>query len=312
MGDETGISWCDSTFNPWWGCWPVSPGCALCYADREASRRGYDQLWQKTGERRTFGEKHWNEPRVWARNLPKKLGRRPRVFCASMADIGEDHPVAEAQRPKLWELIEQTPELDWLLLTKRTATAQAWLPERWLADWPRHVWFGFSAEDQRRFDERIEVAIQIPALLFLSYEPALGPIDFAQFLHDSNCLYRSEAGICTCGEPREQHLSWVIPGGESAVPAGRARPAHPDWFRSARDQAVAAGAAFHFKQWGEWAPLPAIDPKVEASRVHTFEDGARVALLGRKLTGRLLDGRIWDEFPQSAAPFIVNGQEVIR
>lgn len=304
MAQETGISWCDATWNPWWGCWPVSPGCALCYADREASRHGYDQLWEKEGPRRTFGEKHWNEPRVWARNLPRKLGRRPRAFCASMADIGEDHPVAERERPKLWRLIESTPQLDWLLLTKRVDTAAHWLPERWLAGgFPLNVWFGFSAEDQARYEERIVWAMALGApITFCSYEPALGPVDFG--LGPQCTAYR---------------LDWIIAGGESAVPAKRARPSHPDWFRSARDQAISAGVPFHFKQWGEWAPVPVRYAGSRPTRcvygeeVHISDEEAAnglrqhlrnpatVHLIGRKSAGRHLDGRTWDEFPVSPA-----------
>lgn len=184
-----------------------------------------------------------------------------------MADIGEDHPVAEQERPKLWELIEQTPALDWLLLTKRTATARLWLPERWLdGSWPKNAWFGFSAEDQTRFNERAPQALQVPAALhFVSYEPALGPIDFVLDV---------------------VRFDWIIAGGESAVPAKRARPSQQWWFQFARDQCLAAGVPFHFKQWGEWGP---------------GEDEDSMALIGRKVAGRLLDGRTWDEFPASPA-----------
>lgn len=311
MAEQSAISWTDATFNPWWGCLPVSPGCALCYAEREATRHGFPGLWKEldasvgappTSNRRTFGEKHWNEPRAWARNLPKKLGRRPRVFCASMADIGEDHPVAEQERPKLWRLIEETPELDWLLLTKRTSTAREWLPERWLdfPYWPANVWFGFSAEDQKRYDERVWDAQALRAgVTFVSYEPALGPIDFNFF----------EIGLGT--------IQWVIAGGESAVPAKRARPSRQKWFRSARDQCVTAGVAFHFKQHGEWIDgairgdeqfvdgqyLDTPNGQIALCHPHvkTFGDGTGIYLAGRKQTGRLLDGRTWDEFPKSAA-----------
>lgn len=353
MAEQSGISWTDATFNPWWGCWPVSPGCALCYADREASRHGYDQLWQKAGPRRTFGEKHWNEPRVWARNLPRKLGRRPRVFCASMADIGEDHPVAEQERPKLFALIEKTPQLDWLLLTKRAETARQWLPSRWLepGGWPEQAWFLFSAEDQQRFDERLPHVLDIPApVLGCSYEPALGGIDFRAGLsiawQCSSCRryfpdpYQKTCPACLSehgwsgshrfnppGGQRGPGLSWIIAGGESAVPASKARPSHPDWFRSARDQCVAAGVPFHFKQWGEWGRwgpgagglirhISARDGKI--GDAPGYVDGERsprsdtvpVACVGRKAAGRLLDGRTWDEFPESALPYLPAGAEL--
>lgn len=283
MAEKSGISWTDATFNPWWGCWP---GCALCYAEREATRHGFPGLWKRPGpgappesNRRTFGEKHWNEPRVWARNLPRKLGRRPRVFCASMADIGEDHPVAEQERPKLWRLIEDTPELDWLLLTKRVATARQWLPLRWLREgFPRNVWMGFSAENQARYDERVRPALDLGAhVTFCSYEPALGPVDFRL---------------------DENFLDWVIAGGESARPTGRARPVSPAWMRSVRDQCVAAGVPFHFKQWGEWGPerQPGIPPAIIEGAFSSMY------LVGKRKAGRILDGRTWDEFPGGVKP----------
>jgi len=312
MAEQSSISWTDATFNPWWGCWPVSPGCALCYADREASRHGYSDLWQKAGPRRAFGEAHWNEPRRWARNLPRKLGRRPRVFCASMADVGEDHPVAEAERPKLWRLVEQTPELDWLLLTKRTATARKWLPAHWLSGgWPPHAWFGFSAEDQPRYDERASAALSLGApVTFCSYEPALGPVDFRfpAVLRrtrpegwEGMGEARREEAIATAARAeyiaRSESLSWVIGGGESARPAARARPMHPDWIRSARDQCIAAGVAFHFKQWGEYVWRATRGDSTGRPK-HYFDDGVWVELVGKKEAGRELDGRTWDEFPE--------------
>jgi protein gp37 len=319
MAEETGISWTDATFNPWWGCWPVSPGCALCYAARDAERYGWKDgggsgpdLWKKTGERRVFKEGHWfgkNSPRAWAKTLPAQLRRRPRVFCASMADIGEDHPVAEQERPKLWKLIEDTPELDWLLLTKRTAKPWGWLPDSWNDGfWPRNVWLGFSAENQESYDRRIaDLSCVSASVLFVSYEPALGPIDFRLSEHPE--------------------VSWIIAGGESALPAAKARPAHPDWFRSARDQCAAAGVPFHFKQWGEWLGgrfdhrkskmvcLPGCSSDhPEFGRIFWTNPGEppvklwdeadhywtnASACLGRKAAGRLLDGRTWDEFPAS-------------
>src|SRR4051794_13231176 len=109
MGETTEISWTHSTFNPWWGCAKVSPGCTNCYAESFAKRTGH-KVWGVAGERRIFGEKHWNEPRKWNRDA-EKAGERHRVFCASMADVFEDHPIAEVERPKLWRLIEQTPWL---------------------------------------------------------------------------------------------------------------------------------------------------------------------------------------------------------
>jgi protein gp37 len=198
--------------------------------------------------------------------------------------------VAAEQRPRLFDLVERTPELDWLLLTKRVATARQWLPQRWLREgFPRNVWMGFSAEDQARYDERVRPALDLGAhVTFCSYEPALGPINFRL---------------------DENFLDWVIGGGESSNPASRARPMHPAWMRSARDQCAASGVAFHFKQWGEWRQMQAQPqntcPASGRSAGGTFKsypskvmpDGLVMELVGRKLAGRTLDGRTWDEFP---------------
>lgn len=318
VGDSTGIEWCDATFNPWWGCWPVSTGCALCYAGSLAERYGWKaggaagpDLWENKGPRRTFGDAHWsgkNSPLAWANTLPAKLGRRPRIFCASMADIGEDHPTADQERPKLWALIEATPELDWLLLTKRTATARQWLPARWLEPgaWPRNAWFGFSAEDQQRFDERWPAAAEIPAAIrFVSLEPLLGPIDLSAAFQPR---IEWPATFAADGRAKiNRKLSWIIAGGESGP---KARPARPAWFRSARDQAAAAGVPFLFKQWGEYAYLEwtGWEPRtpngywpVGRSADHRFEGsgGAETCAIrvGKRAAGRLLDGRTWDEYP---------------
>lgn len=118
MSQDTGIEWCHHTFNPWWGCQKISPGCLNCYADREATRHGFAGQFAAAAPHREFGDAHWKEPLKWAR-VAARDGIRRRAFCASMADVGEDHPIAEANRPRLWQLIEATPELDWMLLTKR-------------------------------------------------------------------------------------------------------------------------------------------------------------------------------------------------
>ncbi len=119
MPEVTGISWCDATFNPWWGCQKVSPACDHCYAERDAKRFAAGSvLWGVGSERRTFGDKHWKAPRDWAKTMPAKLGRRPRVFCASMGDwLDLDAPLDQFVR--LLDTIRLTPELDWLQLSKR-------------------------------------------------------------------------------------------------------------------------------------------------------------------------------------------------
>ena len=117
MGQHSAIEWTDHTFNPWWGCTRVSPGCKYCYAEAWAKRFGHN-VWGKDNTRRLFGENHWNEPIIWHQKAIEK-NERARVFCASMADVFEKNPLLNSEREKLWELIELTPMLDWLLLTKR-------------------------------------------------------------------------------------------------------------------------------------------------------------------------------------------------
>ncbi len=188
MSGKTGIEWCDATFNPWWGCERVSPACAHCYADTFARRLGMDDLWTKRGDHgfRFFGDKHWAQPLRWARTLPEKLGRRPRVFCASMADVFEDAPELQAHRARLFDLIEATPELDWLILTKRPENISprgGWMRASYTNRTNRtesgllaNVWLGVSIENSR-YTWRADILRQIPAAVrFISAEPLLGSL----------------------------------------------------------------------------------------------------------------------------------------
>lgn len=269
MGKATDISWTDHTFNPWWGCFKVSPGCTHCYAETFAARIGLagratmatldnpnplrGSIWgpPATTERRFFGDKHWAEPLKWNADA-LAAGERRRVFCASMSDVFEDHPMLPAQRRRLWNLIEDTPHLDWLLLTKRPENIATMLPQTY---WP-NVWLGTSTEDQQRADERVPKLLRyrdLVPVLFLSVEPMLGPIDLS---------------IAVDGRVTTADVDWCIVGGESGP---RHRPFEVDWARQLRDQCQAVGIAFHFKQIG--------------GRTHA--DG-----------GCLLDGREYKEFPE--------------
>lgn len=202
MGETTGISWTDHSFNCWWGCQRVSPGCENCYAEAFDKRTG-GAHWGP-GERRFFGEKHWAEPLKW-NAAAEKAGVRRRVFCASMADVFEDRRDLDAERAKLWPLILATPALDWLLLTKRPENVPALAP---YVVWPRNVWIGTTVEDQKRADERIPLLRAVPAAVrFLSAEPLLEPLD----------LYGRLDGI-----------DWVIVGAESGPGA---RPFKVQWIQ---------------------------------------------------------------------------------
>lgn len=310
MGKESEISWTDATFNPIWGCIKVSPGCENCYAMTWANRYGFD-VWgpAKTTGRRTFGDRHWTEPLKWNREA-ERSGKRKRVFCSSMADVFEDHPVYETERPRLWNLIEQTPMLDWLLLTKRPENIARMMPVRWGSDaevncfddsslMPPNIWLGTSVEDQRRADERIPELLNVPARVrFLSCEPLLGPVDLSRWVFNrhkalSKMIYgpaamnpeQADSYIAKVG------IHWIIAGGESGYGA---RPMHPSWARALRDQCQASGIAFHFKQWGQFAP-----PGPYSSGELAFEDGQRMRSVGKKAAGRLLDGVEWNEFPNT-------------
>jgi protein gp37 len=258
VGKATKIEWADHTFNPWWGCVRVSDACKNCYAEAWAKRVG-QQLWGPRSRRRFFGDAHWAQPARWNAEAAR-LGVRRRVFCASMADVFEDRAELDPWRERLWATIESTPNLDWLLLTKRPELASARAP--WRSAWPGNVWAGATVESARWARLRIPQLEAVPATVrFLSCEPLLGRLDLSPWL---------EGGA----------LGWVIAGGESGPGA---RPADPAWVRSLRDACVRAEVAFHFKQWGEWAPA---------------SDGASdMVRLGKKRAGRVLDGRTWDEVP---------------
>jgi protein gp37 len=171
MGETTGIAWTDHTFNPWWGCTKVSPGCDRCYAETFDRRIG-GAHWGKDAARRVFGEKHWREPLKW-NAAAEKAGKRARVFCASMADVFDaDAPAGELER--LWALIRATPHLDWQLLTKRPARIARALPADWGDGYP-NVWLGDDRRGPGARRPADPVLRAVPARVrFLSCEPLLG------------------------------------------------------------------------------------------------------------------------------------------
>lgn len=242
MGKDSKISWTHSTFNPWWGCLEVSPACDNCYA-REVAARFSPGLWGKDAPRRFFGDKHWNEPLKWNATA-KKAGQRHRVFCASMADICEDRRDLDPHRERLWKLIEATPDLDWMLLTKRPENYRTMLPSRWIiGEKPErpNVWLGTTAENQRRADERIPHLVSVPAAVYwISAEPLLGPIDFRRH-------WSREVETGQLSSAFVHGINWVIVGGESG---DAPRRMDPQWARDIRKQCQENGAAFHFKQKG--------------------------------------------------------------
>ena len=239
MAEKTGISWTDHTFNPWWGCVRVSEACRHCYAETFANRVG-QKVWGVQAERRFFGDKHWNEPRKW--NAAAEAARqRRRVFCASMADVFEAREDLDVHRTRLWRLIEATPAIDWLLLTKRPENIAMMLPPTWVSAPRLNVWLGTTAEDQESADARTPQLLQVPAVVhFLSVEPMLGPITLRNWLG---------------GTPA---ISWVITGGESGPGY---RQMDQRWVRDLRDECIEAGRAFFHKQGS--GLRAGVDPWVE-------------------------------------------------
>lgn len=312
------------TFNPWRGCTKVSQGCKFCYADAMSGRNPKTLgVWGPRGTRPTASESYWKQPIAWDREAAA-MGERRAVFCSSLADVfeGDDTMPAEYRltirdaRQRLWELIEQTDNLDWLLLTKRPENVLDLLWSDWLYEHvgiPDNVWIGTSVEDQATADERIPHLLKVPAKVrFLSCEPLLGAVDLSAWLNDRVPLL----GFV-------HTIDWVIAGGESGP---NARPMHPQWARSLRDQAQAAGVAYFFKQWGEFEPyeqdgqapfwrdtngnlhdghgLNILDPRTcdigKGWHESSLDSEVAFRRVGKHAAGRLLDGRTWDELPAVA------------
>lgn len=258
MGENTAIEWCHHTFNPWWGCQRVSPGCEHCYAETFSIRLGKN-LWGPRAERRLFGDAHWNEPLKWNR-AAAVAGERRRVFCASMADVFEDRRDLDEQRARLWRLIDATPALDWLLLTKRPQNMNRLAPVTWSYVWPENVWAGCTVENQSAADERIPHLLATPAAVrFISAEPLLGPIDLLTVDEDGNYSVgwnlRSVKHLTDYGTGTEYDveatpgIDWVIVGGESGHGA---RPCALEWMERLVLQLRRAGVAPFVKQLGSY------------------------------------------------------------
>ncbi|WP_428661279.1 DUF5131 family protein [Reyranella sp.] len=222
MAEHTRIEWVDHTFNPWIGCTRVSPACDNCYAAAMSHRRRWARFEARAPRRRTSAG-NWLLPLRWNRKA-EAAGVRAKVFGPSLADPF-DAEVSPEWREDYLRLIEATPSLDWILLTKRPLVARKFFAGRKVPD---NLWPGITAENQTTLDLRAPHLLAIDARVrVVSAEPLLGPLDVSQW----------SAG-----------LGWIIAGGESGP---RARPSNPDWFRSLRAQCVAAGIPLFFKQWGE-------------------------------------------------------------
>jgi len=255
VGETTGIGWTDHTFNPWMGCQRVSPGCEHCYAETLVTTRMRLPVWgPPTTTKRQRTKAPWIDMPRWDRAAARE-GVRRKVFCASLADIFEDHPDVTRWRTDALALLAQCTALDVQLLTKRPENILSMVPPSWLTAWPEHVWIGTTVEDQRRAEQRIPHLLRVPAAVrFLSCEPLLSEVDLRPYLggmprheqegHAANC-----DGSCF----DQPAVSWVIVGGESGPGA---RPFNLAWARSILRQCAAAGVPCFVKQLGACASDP--------------------------------------------------------
>lgn len=312
MAENSAIEWTDHTFNPWMGCTKVSRGCKHCYAETLMDKRYGKAKWGPTGDRILTSDANWRKPLAWNRQAQKE-GRRFRVFCASLADVFEHKPNQlddmDMWRGRLFNLIQNTPHLDWLILTKRPELVNSTIErvtgfsesDMWFYT-ARNVWIGTSIESQETADARVPELLKVPAAVrFLSVEPLLEAVDLSPYLLPEQCWHckekiNNEGGRCFCGIHIKPQMQWVIVGGESGDGAATM---HPDWARSLRDQCVGAGVPFLFKQWGEWLPLASADEASQYPRAQMIErDGIRFVKVGKKVSGRLLDGIEWNQYPE--------------
>lgn len=293
MADTTNIEWADATANFWIGCTKVSPACDACYAERDWDHRKHRVEWGAHGDR-----SYAKAGRVTVRKVQRhaaaffaKHGRKPRIFINSLSDFADNHRSIKPEwRNEVWQLARACPDVILMILTKRPQNLPNYLPEDW-TDGPDfcypNVWIGTTAENAEEYQRRWPyVALTPAALRFVSAEPLLGDL--------------GDLGLGRPGAPQ-----WIITGGESGPSA---RPSHPNWFRSPRDQCAAAGVPYLHKQNGEWVPgghpaaaeLPATslgDQMKLMAKSGQFPDGQSMFLVGKKAAGRLLDGVQHDGMP---------------
>ena len=268
MGENTAIAWTDNTWNPWQGCHKVSAACDNCYMYRDKKWHGQDPTVVKRSANATF-----RLPRNWIK--PEDEGKK--VFVCSWSDFFIEE--ADKWRDEAWDIMRNTRWLTYQLLTKRPERIANCLPSDWGKGWP-NVWLGVTAENREMWDERVSVLKPILAAVhFVSYEPALGPL----------------------GDIDLSGIEWMICGGESGP---NARPMHPDWARSLRDQCVAASVPFFFKQWGEWGPYQGSEltiggnPTYQINMDYPSLNGTWMFKVGKKAACHLLDGQEWRQFPR--------------
>lgn len=310
MAENTKIEWTNRTWSPWEGCTKVSPGCENCYAAGMNRWLHKGENWGQGAPRLEFSDAHWDKLTRW-NDAAAKRGEQPKVF-PSMCDP-LDNEVHTGLRDRFWHAIQNTPSLTWLVLTKRIGNAQKMLPQAWLKNaWPKNLWLGATVVNQEEADRDIPKLLAVPALVrFLSIEPMLGPVDMRWAFADAGvircpkCMFGTnilDHGPCpNDGETlrNDPGIDWVICGGESGPGA---RPMHPAWARSLRDQCAAAGVPFLFKQWGCWAPGSSFADRIPSGECCDFDgslkgDDERVWKVKKQEAGRLLDGVEHNGFP---------------
>jgi protein gp37 len=321
MSANSKIEWTETTWNPIAGCAVVSPGCTNCYAMGEAHRLGelIGQAKYKGLTRVVNGKPVWTgEVRVWEKALfdPLKWRKPKRIFVNSMSDLFAEG-VDNATIDRIFAVMRDAPQHTFQVLTKRADRMREYMrhAKAALGVLP-NVWLGVSVEDQRRADERIPLLLDTPAAVrWISAEPLLGPVDLVNLHPRDGVTVDAIRGqrLNRTGDYSndETHLDWVVVGGESGPDA---RPMYPHWARQLRDQCEADDVPFFFKQWGEnWpAEKTKIGPDGEVWRTSpngkdvwfldeigkTAPPQVRFIRYSKKATGRTLDGRTHDAYPQ--------------
>ncbi|MHB8284378.1 MAG: DUF5131 family protein [Caulobacteraceae bacterium] len=334
MADTTHISWADGTWSPWTGCTKISPACDGCYAahlmDTRMSRVEWGEPGAGEGTRSLMSESYWRKPLTWNRKgivVDGQVIANPWIF-PSLCDPFDTAVPAEWRR-RYVQLMWDTPNVVWLLLTKRPGNILKLTdPARGELTLPPNAAIGCTVVTQEEADRDVPKLLAAkaalnPAFAFLSMEPLLGPVDLDEAWHGETALDAEcwgECAWCSKGYPALHNcqrgqgrwedgrsgIDWVITGGETDQGEHKARPSHPDWFRLLRDQCAAAGVPFHFKQWGEWAACEASDgdwPIHEGNFTRLEMDGKPgptgwpMQRIGKKASGRALDGAIHDARP---------------
>lgn len=308
MAEHTNITWCDHTHNQWIGCARVSPACDGCYAAHQMDERFHRVVWgapgRGEGTRDLTSESNRAQPFKWNRKAQRD-GTHPLVFGGSLNDPFDASVPPEWRRDYFRDVIDKTPNLLWLLLTKRP---QNIVPMSEVAGGlPANVALGTTAETQEYWDRNVSRLIFAkinlkPRFVFVSIEPVLGRIN--PTLTSISGPLRNIAGSMQCFNPLHSEQSWdyrvdwIITGGETDQGKRRARPSNPQWFREIRDACAETGTPYHHKQNGEYVSVSEIEGKGEHFR---FPDGRTVRRVGKESAGRTIDGHIYDARPEVRA-----------